>query len=47
MAEVHDSGAGELQAFLALLRAQGFSNCQAGQDDALRGSSLYNVYAVR
>jgi hypothetical protein len=44
---VHDVD-GQLQAVLQLLRhTADFSSVVANQDDMLRGSKLYNVYAVR
>jgi hypothetical protein len=45
--QVHDVD-GQLEAVLQLLRhSAGFSSVVANQDDMLRGSKLYNVYAVR
>lgn len=45
--QVHDLD-GQLAAVLHLLQhTAGFSSVVASQDDMLRGSKLYNVYAVR
>jgi hypothetical protein len=45
--QVHDVD-GQLEAVLQLLRhTSGFTSVVASQDDMLRGSKLYNVYAVR
>ena len=46
--EAHNTPPGRLQATLDLLHgAGGFERVTVVQDDALRGSALYNVYATR